>query len=304
MPALKFLTALALLTAVPAIAQMRCDAPRPPAFAKYEKLDVTDGWFEVYKLPGRVFALFEPRQAERVFSYLIVGEKRALLFDSGFGIGRIDQVVKKLTPLPVVVINSHTHYDHVGGNYAFSEILGVDSEYTRKSAEGKPNSAVAEMVSSRLTCPPLPDGVTTKNYTIRPFKVTGTLKDGHKIDLGGREIEVLLTPGHTPDAVCLLDRVQRQMFTGDTLYPGSLWLFVPETDLDAYQRSIERLAKLAGSVDVLRPAHNLPEADPGLFAKVAEALPQARSGKVPFTVRNDRRVYQFTGFSILLANPK
>src|SRR5436190_6130352 len=159
---------------------------------------------------------------------------------------------------------------------------------------------VAEMVSSRLTCPPLPEGVTTENYTIRPFKVTGTLKDGQKIDLGGREIVVLLTPGHTPDAVCLLDRAQRQMFTGDTLYPGNLWLFVPETDLDAYQRSVERLAKLAGTVDVLRPAHNLPEADPGLFAKVAEALPQARSGKVPFTVRNDRRVYQFTGFSILL----
>lgn len=296
-------TIVMIVLACGASAQNRCDAPRPPAFAKYEKLDVTDGWFEVYRLPGRVFALYEPRQAEHVFSYLIVGEKRALLFDSGFGIGRIDQVVKKLTTLPVVVINSHTHYDHVGGNYAFSEILGVDSDYTRTSAQGKPNSLVTEMVSARLTCPPLPDGVTPENYTIRPFKVTGTLTDGQKIDLGGRQIEVLLTPGHTPDALCLLDRANRQMFTGDTLYPGNLWLFVPETDLDAYQRSVERLAGLASSVDVLRPAHNLPEADPGLFAKVADALPQARSGKMTFTVRNNRRVYQFTGFSILLANP-
>jgi len=146
--------------------------------------------------------------------------------------------------------------------------------------------------------------VTTENYSIRPFKVTSTVTDGQKIDLGGRQIEVWLTPGHTPDAVCLLDRANRQMFTGDTLYPGNLWLFVPETDLDAYQRSIERLAAFASFIDVLRPAHNLPEADPGLFAKVAEALPQARAGKVPFTVRNDRRVFQFTGFSILLANPK
>jgi glyoxylase-like metal-dependent hydrolase (beta-lactamase superfamily II) len=207
----------------------------------------------------------------------------------------------------VLVLNSHTHYDHVGGNYAFTEILGVDSDYTRTSAQGRVNSLMADMVSPRLTCPPLPVGVTPETYSIRPFKVTSTVFDGQRIDLGGRQLEVLLTPGHTPDAVCLLDRANRQMFTGDTLYPGNLWLFVPETDLDAYQRSIERLAALAAlasTVDVLRPAHNLPEADPALFAKVAAALPQARAGKVPFTVRNDRRVFTFEGFSILLANPK
>ena len=295
---------LLLAAAAPCTAQSRCDAPRNPVFAKYEKLDVTDGWFEVYRLPGGVYALFEPRQAEQVFSYLIVGEKRALLFDSGFGIGHIDVVVSRLTPLPVLVLNSHTHYDHVGGNFAFTEIFGVDSDYTRKSAQGKPNSLMADMVSPKLTCPPLPSDVTPENYSIRPFRVTSTVFDGQRIDLGGRQLEVILTPGHTPDALCLLDRAQRQLFTGDTFYPGGLWLFVPETDLDAYQHSIERLAGLASSVDVLRPAHILPEADPRLLAKVAEALPQARAGKVPFTIRNDRRVYGFTGFSIVLANPK
>jgi glyoxylase-like metal-dependent hydrolase (beta-lactamase superfamily II) len=285
-------------------AQMRCDAPRNPVFDKYQKLDVSDGWFEVYRLPGDTYALHEPRQAERVFSYLIVGEKRALLFDTGFGIGHIDAVVRRLTKVPVMVLNSHTHYDHMGGNYAFTEILGVDSDYTRKSAEGKPNSMMAEMVSSRLTCPPLPADIKPETYVIRPFRVTSTVFDGQRVDLGGRIVEVLLTPGHTPDAVCLLDRANRQLFTGDTFYPGNLWLFVPETDLDAYQKSIERVAGLVNLVDVLRPAHNLPEADPRLLPKVAEALPQARSGKMSFTVRNDRRVYSFDGFSILLANPK
>jgi hypothetical protein len=57
---------LLLAAAAPCTAQSRCDAPRNPVFAKYEKLDVTDGWFEVYRLPGGVYALFEPRQAEQV----------------------------------------------------------------------------------------------------------------------------------------------------------------------------------------------------------------------------------------------
>src|SRR5258708_2102505 len=242
---LHVLGTLLLVAAAPCIAQTRCEAPRNPVFSKYEKLDVTDGWFEVYRLPGNVYALYEPRQAEHVFSYLIVGEKRALLFDSGFGIGRIDQVVKRLTSVPVLVLNSHTHYDHVGGNCAFSEIFGVDSDYTRASAQGKANSLMADMVSPRLTCPPLSAGVTPETYSIRPFKVTSTVFDGQRIDLGGRQLEVLLTPGHTPDAVCLLDRANRQMFTGDTLYPGNRWLFVPETDLDAYHRSIARLGTFA-----------------------------------------------------------
>src|SRR5260370_28095756 len=73
---------LLLVVAGPCIAQTRCEAPRNPVFAKYEKLDVTDGWFEAYRLPGGAYALFEPRQAEQVFLYLIVGEKRALLFAS------------------------------------------------------------------------------------------------------------------------------------------------------------------------------------------------------------------------------
>lgn len=282
---------------------MRCDAPRNPIFAKYEKLNVTDGWFEVYRLPGGVYALWEPRQSERVFSYLIVGEKQALLFDSGFGIGHIEEVVHKLTALPVMVLNSHTHYDHVGGNYAFSKVLGIDSDYTRNSARGFPNSKMAASLAPGQFCPPLPEGVTQENFVTRPFRVTQTVSDGEIIDLGGRKLEVIATPGHTPDAVCLLDRAHRELFTGDTFYPGSLWLFVPETDLDAYQRSVERIAKLTGVVDVLRPAHNLPEADPKLLERVSPALTEIRSGKITtFTVRSGRRVYQFDGFSITLPN--
>src|SRR5260370_42364959 len=112
---LHLLATLLLVAAAPCIGQPRCDAPRNPVFAKYEKLDVTDGWFEVYRLPGGVYALFEPRQSEKVFSYLMVGEKRALLFDSGFGIGHMNAVVKRLTALPCsVCIRTSTTIMSVG----------------------------------------------------------------------------------------------------------------------------------------------------------------------------------------------
>ncbi len=278
--------------------------PQSKAFSHYKKLSVSDGWFDVYQLPGQVYAIYEPRQEQEVLSYLIVGSKRALLFDSGMGMGKIGAIVRQLTPLPVIVLNSHTHFDHAGGNPEFSEIYAVDSAFTRNSAMGHPNAYMLKNAGRSSACPPLPAGFDFAKYTIRPFKITHTIHDGEVIDLGDRPLEVILTPGHTPDALCLLDRKQKELFTGDTFYPDEIWLWAPETDLDAYQKSIERIAALAPSLQVLRPAHSAPEADPALLAKVALALPQARSGKLKYEVKEGRRTYQFSGFSIALRAAK
>src|SRR5580765_1025336 len=92
------------------------DLPRP-AYSKLEHVPVPDKWFEVYRIRPGLFAIYEPHQQEEIISYLIVGEKRALLFDTGMGISNIKKVVQELTKLPVIVLNSHTHDDHVGGNW-------------------------------------------------------------------------------------------------------------------------------------------------------------------------------------------
>ncbi len=74
-------------------------------------------------MPG-VLAIYEPHQAEETISYLILGKKMALLFDTGMGISDIRKVTGELTQLPIVVLNSHTHNDHVGGNWQFDTVYG------------------------------------------------------------------------------------------------------------------------------------------------------------------------------------
>jgi glyoxylase-like metal-dependent hydrolase (beta-lactamase superfamily II) len=285
-------------------AQAVCSQPQSGAFSHYKKLDVSDGWFDVYELPAHVYAFYEPRQDQQVLCYLIVGEKRALLFDSGLGIGKLGSIVRRLTSLPVVVLNSHSHFDHVGGNSEFSTIYAVDSAFTRKNAEGHPNSYMMKNAGPSEACPPLPAGFDFSKYSIKSFHITHTVHDGEIIDLGGRPLQVLLTPGHTPDALCLLDGNYKELFTGDTFYPDEIWLWWPETDLDVYQKSIERITALAPSLQILRPAHSVLEADPALLEKVAQALPQARSGKMQYKAEPGRRVFQFSGFSIALRDPK
>ena len=77
--------------------------------------NLSDPWFAVYRLPGEVYALYEPHHFQDVISYLILGKERALLLDTGMGIGNIRAVAERLTKLPITVVNSHSHFDHVGG---------------------------------------------------------------------------------------------------------------------------------------------------------------------------------------------
>ena len=104
-----------------------------------------DPWFEVYKVAPDTFAIYEPHQAEETISYLIAGKEKALLFDTGMGISDLQKITEQLTRLPVTVLNSHTHNDHVGDNWQFENIYGVDSDFTRQNANGSSEDAQAEL---------------------------------------------------------------------------------------------------------------------------------------------------------------
>lgn len=282
---------------------------REEGFEGLEQVASADPWFDVYRLDAQTYAIVESKQAEGIVSYLIIGRDHALLFDTSFGIAHIDVVAKALTDLPITVLNSHSHYDHVGGNSAFGDIMGVDSPLTHEREGGVPHDQMTYHIQPKYVCEPLPAPDLRETYRIPPYKFSRTIKDGETFDLGDRQLQFLITPGHTPDSVVILDPSHGQMFTGDTYYTGPLWLFVPETDLPAYKHSLERLVPLASSFKVLRPAHGLPQADPAVLAKVLAALKEVEAGTAEFTTQPDRRTgeprrfYKFDGFQMLMQDP-
>ena len=141
--------ALCILQAAAVLAQAAipewCRALPRPEYKTLERVPVSDPWFEVYKAAPGVFAIYEPHQWEETIVYLIVGEQRALEFDTGMGISDIRKVTQELTRLPVIVLNSHTHPDHVGGNWEFDTVYGMDTEFTRRNAKGSREAAQAEI---------------------------------------------------------------------------------------------------------------------------------------------------------------
>lgn len=277
-----------------------CRALPRPEYKTLERVLASDPWFEVYKVAPGVFAVYEPHQAEEVISYLIVGHKQAVLFDTGMGISDIRKVTKQLTSRPVVVLNSHTHDDHVGGNWEFTFVYGMDTDFTRANAKGSREDAQAEITPDQL-CGDLPKGFNPKTYATKPWEISHFIHDGFKVNLGGRTLEIISTPGHTPDAISLLDRENGLLFTGDTYYPAPIWLFRPETDLDAYVASVKRLAALAPQVKLVLGAHNIPVAEPSVLPALVDAIQAVRSGQGEVKPEvHGKTIHMFGGFSFLL----
>lgn len=244
----------------------------------FERVRVPGDWHEVYEVEPGVFAIVEPRQFQEAISFLIVGTTRALLFDSGIGLVPLRPVVEALTSLPVSVLNSHSHFDHVGANYEFTDILALDHPFTREHERGTPHGDIANEVAVDAFCGRPPALADTATFRSRSWRVTRRVSAGDSVALGGRVLEIVAAPGHTPDAIVLLDRANGLLFTGDTYYDSELWFFSPETDLNAYEQSMTRLAAMAPSLTRLLPAHNTVSAPPSRLPAVAEAVRTLRRG--------------------------
>lgn len=291
--------------------QACADSPKPdwckalprPEYRSLERVATQDPWFEVYKVAPGVLAIYEPRQAEETIGYLILGSQRALLFDTGMGISNLKNVITSLTSLPVMVLNSHTHNDHVGDNWQFDSVYSMDTEFSRRNARGSREDAQAELEPGQV-CGGLPAGFRRNEYRTRPWKIAGYIHDGQQIDLGQRTVEVIATPGHTPDAISLFDAANGLLFTGDTYYPGPIWLYRPETDLSAYRQSVQRLVALVPRTKRVLGAHNVPVAPPEVLLKLASAFDKVQAGQIaPSPAGEGKVTYTAEGIKFLMKAP-
>lgn len=203
-----------------------------------------DNYFAVQDLGQGTFAIGEPRYYQRNYMYLIIGEKRALLFDSGSGTRDLAPIVRSLTALPVTVMVSHLHFDHYGGAGQFQRLAMIDLPQTRAAYSGgvfRPSRYQFMGMFDRMQPAAVP--------------IARWVKPGEQIDLGGRAITVLSTPGHTPSSISLYDPAARRLFTGDFLYPTTLYAFLPGASRSAYDRTARTLLSALPQDTILYGAH-------------------------------------------------
>jgi len=186
-------------------------------------------WFRVIPIDAHTFALSEPKYWQQNVSYLLIGQHRALLFDTGPGVYSIRGVVKKLTSLPVLVIPSHLHFDHVGDIQEFAEIGLIDIPALRAQVQG---GVFIETENQFLL-----------NSSVASFRVAQWIKDGTEIDLGNRKVLLISTPGHTPDSVSIIDTAGKRAFSGD-LVGTDVWALTEGSDVAQIATSVRHLLNL------------------------------------------------------------
>lgn len=176
--------------------------------------------------------------------YLLEGEKKAALIDTGYGEGNIREYVESITDKPVIVICTHGHMDHTGGNGWWPQVY--------MAPEGKAASKVFlnQEQEQWWKNMPFPD------YDVIP------VGDGDKIDLGGRILEIITIPAHHESSIAILDHKERLLFTGDELESGQVLYFVRDKNISlkevaqAHLTNMEKIYKRRQEYDVLCPAHN------------------------------------------------
>lgn len=276
--------------------------PRP-VYATLEKITTSQDWYEIYKLTENTLAIYEPFHFEEAISYLVWGKERAALIDTGTGIGNLKQAVEELTSLPVFVLNTHTHWDHIGDNFQFSEILCFnDSDCIEKLQIGVKNERLKESLKGDSLWKPLPEGFDPETWVIPPVEPTTLVEDKDIIDLGGRTLEVIHTPGHSPGSICLLDRENRILFTGDVFFPGPLYAYSEDVHIEDYIASIDKLKNRLVEYDYLCSGHNDPWVKSEVIPRVADAFQTILAGKGEYKEDGAIRRYIFQGFDILISS--
>ena len=178
------------------------------------------------------------------FMYLLIGEEKALLIDSGTGEGNIRKFVEDITDKPVMVANTHGHFDHTGGNFRWKEV------WMHKDSVDCARNAFADYGEDFWSDKEYP------NYGIN------LLNDGDVIDLGNRTVKVLSIPAHNEGSLAFIDSATRGLFTGDELESGQVLLFVRNQNIpvkeaaENQKKNLERLKKMRNEYDLIWPSHN------------------------------------------------
>jgi glyoxylase-like metal-dependent hydrolase (beta-lactamase superfamily II) len=225
-------------------------------------VEIAGHWFETKRIDDAITLLWEPHVYAVWQSNIwhVRGRDRDLLVDAGMGIGSLGEALQPIVDKPLVAVATHRHSDHVGSLHEFSERLAHPLDAAAITASDGfasivsadfPKGFGALMKEMYGELPPdylidaLPHaGYDPRSYRIQPTPLTRTVSEGDVIDLGDRAFEVLHLPGHTPGSIGLWEARTGTLFSGDAIYDGPLFDFLPESDIAEYLLTMEKLRPL------------------------------------------------------------
>lgn len=230
-------------------------------------------WFTINEIDKDTYVISEYRHWEETHCYLLNGTKRSLLIDTGLGICNISEVISELTDKPVTAIATHIHWDHIGGHKYYPDFYAHEAELDwLNGGFPQPLETIKEYVVDRCE---LPTDFQINEYKFFQGKPTKILHGSEHIDLGGRMVAVIHTPGHAPGHMCFWEANTGYLFTGDLVYKDTLTAWFPSTNPKAYLKSLETVSELPAKR--VFPAHHSLDIQPELLTRMRKAFRELKA---------------------------
>lgn len=225
-------------------------------------------YYEIEEIYSWLYRISEPAN---VHFYLVVGQEKALLFDTGHGIGNIPEVVKSITSKSVIVVLGHAHIDHANGAFQFTEVFLNENDFTLFRQHTSPafrESIVKELEKSGRN--PY-DYFDPEDFVTAGEVILKELKYNTVFNLGGLNLKVVNMAGHTKGSIGLLILEHKILLVSDSAN-GHIWMFLNEsTSISEYISMLERISQL--DFNSFLTAHSnitIPKSDFQKYIKVAK----------------------------------
>ncbi|MFX1357091.1 MAG: MBL fold metallo-hydrolase [Promethearchaeota archaeon] len=230
-------------------------------------------WYEVIRQKDYLYIIrerldkIEPRfHTKYVNLFLILGNKKALLIDTGCGLFPlkpiIDEIIKEK---PLLIVNTHSHFDHIGANYEFKEIM-IHRNESKNITIPFDLSFMKDSNSDYMKY------YKVKNFKLEAAKSVKSLNDGDLIDLGDITLKVYYTPGHSEGSISLVSNT-KELFTGDTAHYGSMYL-PKRRKFPSFLRSIQKLIDIYDNekIEEIYPSHEQFPVKKDLLTKLYDGI--------------------------------
>ncbi len=224
----------------------------------YFQNKMDNGVVKVTKVHEHVWLLNENNEAT---GYLVIGENKAALIDTMNGYQDLSETVQRITDLPVTVINTHGHSDHIWGDGYFGEA------YLNKADWGIANQSFHNLLYKDMEA----------SNRMKEVHFTD-IQEGEHFDLGGVTIIAYSLAGHTSGGMCFLDQEDRILFTGDSIN-RHCWMQLAESlPIETFVENLESLGTIRGDYDYICHGHASAMEEASLYEELLNAVKDLRDG--------------------------